>query len=97
MLRDILNPFNQFVARGRRPSHPGTGASGDGTASRRVIVPVGRPPSSVKGGDSLASRHHAEDEPFATRIMIGPGPGEVETPKWWQNHEVDSGRPEISS
>ena len=45
MLRDIPNPFQQVVTRGRRPSHPGLGGSAEGTVPGRVIIPVRVPPN----------------------------------------------------
>jgi hypothetical protein len=97
MLRDILNPFQQFVARARRPSHPVAGGSAEGTAPRRVVIPVRVPLKHADAGGSVASHQPPNEEHLAARVQIGPGPGEVIPPKWWQNHEVSSTRRDASS
>ena len=100
MLRDILNPFQQIVARTRRASHPVAGGSAEGAAARRVVIPVRVPLKHVDARGSVAAEPHQppNDEHLAARVQIGPGPGEVTPPKWWQNHnEVGSMRRDTSS
>jgi len=86
MLRDIPNPFHQIVTRGRRPSHPGLGGSAAGTVPGRVIIPVRVPPNHDDAAGPFASGQHGENRLLSARVTVGPGPGDVAVPKWWQNH-----------
>jgi hypothetical protein len=83
MLRDILNPFQQVVARGRRAPHAGAGGSAEGTPTGNVVIPVRRPPNAVEGAGPHAV---GRDDHLAARLRNGPGPGEVAPPRWWQTH-----------